>query len=220
MQLNLSHYLLLSLSTRLPTGSGQSNMELSLKFTFERNNTVAKILNGTYDNIRVFLNPHVTMPSPMWVDDGMHVAAKSSSSGPLEYQWRHLNELVNATDVQGSDIMPFSAACLYMGTGLTDLMHAAEQPEKRGAAAAVIPLGMMGTSLSTFLLVRQPTPTTPTNSHAPSTPPSTRRCLVGRHTHRAVDAPPSPACVCQCLVHGLQRIYRRSSRDGVSARAP
>ena len=80
--------------------SGQSNMELSLSFTFSRNLTVAKILEGHYSNVRVYLNPHVTMPQPMWVDDGTHVAARSKASGPLEYRWRHVRDVVNGSDVQ------------------------------------------------------------------------------------------------------------------------
>jgi len=49
---------------------GQSNMELSLGFTFERNDTVAAIANGSYDNIRVYLSPHLRAPEPVYVSSG------------------------------------------------------------------------------------------------------------------------------------------------------
>jgi sialate O-acetylesterase len=37
--------------------SGQSNMQLMMDYTFERNTSVAKIRNGQYQNIRLFYGP-------------------------------------------------------------------------------------------------------------------------------------------------------------------
>ena len=89
--------------------SGQSNMELSLKFTFERNETIKDIVAGKYSNVRAFLNPHITSPSPIFVSPG-DTSSKGLGTGaspPMEWTWNKLATVSNATDVQGSALMEF-----------------------------------------------------------------------------------------------------------------
>jgi hypothetical protein len=103
--------------------SGQSNMELDFKYTFERNVTMAKIAAGRYDNMRVYLHPHVTSPKPLHVITGNESEAESEqgqnlgagAAGPsLEYSWTHVKDAVNSSSWQESLLLEFSAACLYM----------------------------------------------------------------------------------------------------------
>ena len=45
----------------------QSNMELSMYYTFSRNLTKAAILAGRYNNIRMMSLPHNPSPTPSYV---------------------------------------------------------------------------------------------------------------------------------------------------------
>eukprot|EP01044_Picomonas_judraskeda_P004478 COSAG03_NODE_394_length_8267_cov_48.943315_5_plen_355_part_00 len=142
--------------------SGQSNMELSFKFTFERNSTMKEIAAGRYDNVRVYLHPHVTSPRPLHVITGNEsiesnhlreqrlggADPRGRSSGAintLEYSWTHVADAVNSSSWQDSLLLEFSAACLYMGVGLTEHMINASA-ESAQFDSAVVPLGLMGVS--------------------------------------------------------------------------
>ena len=128
------------------TSAAQSNMELSLRFTFERNDTIARIANGTYDNVRVYLHPHVADTSPIFVTNGMamastkdedeHARAAVAVTGQpgLEWSWSKLKSVINTSNVQESALMGYSAACLYFGLALTEKMKAADQAVPLGYA--------------------------------------------------------------------------------------
>jgi sialate O-acetylesterase len=125
--------------------SGQSNMELSFKFTFERNSTMKEIAAGRYDNVRVYLHPHVASPRPLHVITGNESTEwrleAEQQERTLEYTWTHVKDAVNSSSWQDSLLLDFSAACLYMGVGLTEHMNnaSAKQDER-------VPLGLMGVS--------------------------------------------------------------------------
>lgn len=132
--------------------SGQSNMELSFKFTFERNSTMKQIAAGRYNNMRVYLHPHVTSARPLYVITGnesteqqqqqLEAEADGNSRGTtLEYSWTHVKDAVNSSSWQDSLLLDFSAACLYMGVGLTDHMINASTKDSE-----LVPLGLMGVS--------------------------------------------------------------------------
>jgi hypothetical protein len=81
--------------------SGQSNAELSVHFTFDRNESVAAILAGRYDNVRLMMGTHKSSTSPQWV----HKTAGGAS-------WHRVVDLVNATATGRSPLFGFPAMCV------------------------------------------------------------------------------------------------------------
>ena len=86
--------------------TGQSNMELDLIHTFNRNETVAKIANGSYDNIRIYLNPHVYAHSPVYVSNGVasakaaqhtHYRNGGGAGSSLDWSWTRVKDAVNVS---------------------------------------------------------------------------------------------------------------------------
>jgi sialate O-acetylesterase len=183
--------------------SGQSNMELSLKFTFERNKTVADILAGKYQTIRAYLNPHVTSPTPVFVSPGSPASAHDTifagASSNMEWTWNKLATVVNGSDVQGSPLMAFSAACLYFGIGLTERMEKASYKSRAATsdqqAEGVIPLGMMGVSWGGTLIEQW----TPIERQAACTNISCLGCVKENSTNGCHFSPQSAS---QCTGNG------------------
>lgn len=106
--------------------SGQSNAELSVGYTFYRNESVASILAGRYDNLRMMLGTHKSSTAPQWV----HQTAGGT-------RWARVTDLVNASaDPQSSALFGFPAMCFYFGKSLTDKM-------RNSSSAPPPPLGMV-----------------------------------------------------------------------------
>lgn len=70
--------------------SGQSNAELSVEYTFDRNESVAGLLAGRYDNVRMMLGTHASATSPLWLHKGYggkwaRATDLVNASGPVEH---------------------------------------------------------------------------------------------------------------------------------------
>jgi hypothetical protein len=113
--------------------SGQSNAELSVHFTFDRNDSVAAILEGRYNNVRLMMGTHKSATSPQFV----HKTRGGAS-------WHRVTDLVNATATEASTLFGFPAMCWYFGKSLTDKMAAATASATGGVSSAPPPpLGMV-----------------------------------------------------------------------------
>jgi sialate O-acetylesterase len=150
--------------------SGQSNMELNLHFTFEKNDTYAAVGQGKYKNIRIFHLNHNPMPyrKSAWV----------LNTSAVMTNWTVADESSVINRGQGDQCPPdpenhnrqsctqldqFSAACWYFAQKLTDRFVAEAAAEQAAsapatAAAAVVPLGMIesawgGTTIEQWLSV-------------------------------------------------------------------
>ena len=105
--------------------SGQSNAELAVEYTFDRNASVAGILAGRYDNVRMMLGTHDSATSPQWLHK-QHAG-----------KWARATDLVNASAaVEHSELFGFPAMCWYYGKSLTDTMRSS-------SSAPPPPLGMV-----------------------------------------------------------------------------
>lgn len=110
--------------------SGQSNMWLPLWFTFERNITTAKVLNGSYANIRLWRGglgevegQGGNFVGPAGVEPG------SDSGEALTNQWRHPAD-VAVIDIRDGEpwFWEFPATCWYAAQFLTDLLGDSAPP--------------------------------------------------------------------------------------------
>lgn len=105
--------------------TGQSNMQLMLEYTFERNSTISRIRAGQYENIRLFYGPmnfdYATEQSDVWV-----IRAADNQDGEFipEYNqltvggWRLPRYLVDAIP-DGHNTPPWCRAAPHPGTART-----------------------------------------------------------------------------------------------------
>ena len=128
--------------------SGQSNMQLMMEYTFERNKSVAAIRQGQYDNIRVFHGPmnfdYATNRTDIWVVAGQQGGDRTDLSVGA---WRYPRDTVDLIP-DGFTTPPFYlttnfgrmyATCWYTFEALTDaLIAAGEQPPPFGLIAVAV----------------------------------------------------------------------------------
>ncbi len=114
--------------------SGQSNMELGLEFTIQRNASYAAARAGRSESIRLFQLAHNPAEAPQWVI--------TNSSEAIEMAW------TSPKDADANGTLPgFSAACYYFGEALTDRMR---------DEGGVVPVGLIesafgGTMIESWL---------------------------------------------------------------------
>jgi hypothetical protein len=115
--------------------TGQSNMWLPLKNTFDRNASLAALLAGKYSTLRFFNLPAATSTSPRFVVNA------SRGPGPNDGYWRHASaaaaDIVDPSTGE-SAFVSFSSTAWYFGQALTDLMQA------NGSA---VPIGLIHTAV-------------------------------------------------------------------------
>ena len=86
--------------------SGQSNMQLMLDYTFERNASVAAIRAGKYRNIRLFYGPmnfdYASNRSDIWVINADQAGDPVANRNQLSTGgWRHPENLVEDIRSEG-----------------------------------------------------------------------------------------------------------------------
>ena len=134
---------------------GQSNMWLPLWFTFARNATTIKVLNGSYSNIRLWRGGlgQVSAPgggSGNWV--GPAGPEPGSDSGDaLNNQWRHPYDVAFNNEIRPGEpwFWEFPSTCWYTAQFLTDLI---------GPTAP--PMGLMTTPVGGTMLEEWSSPET------------------------------------------------------------
>ena len=114
--------------------SGQSNVQLSMSFTFALNASVAAIKAGNYSNLRYYQIEYAPWAAaPMWV------LPQYATQG-LGYQWWRSGDLVGQVDGRGNPadaLRDAYATCFYFAQALTDQM---------AAAGAVVPIGVLASA--------------------------------------------------------------------------
>ena len=105
--------------------SGQSNMELTLHYTFNRNNTLDAIGAGKYHNIRIRQFPHNANNESVYVVSPGHGALGPGLSTWLSAKQAYDNEIQMKSCgwcgmMNRSVLVDFSAACWYFAQALTD----------------------------------------------------------------------------------------------------
>ena len=129
--------------------SGQSNMELNLHFTFEKNDTFAAVGAGKYKNIRIFHLGHNPMPFRQMahvVNDSLALSNWTIMDETAVNFGGHGDQCPPSKGGRGKDctaLDQFSAACFYFAQSLTDRMA---EDVAQGGAEAVVPLGMIETA--------------------------------------------------------------------------
>ena len=136
--------------------SGQSNMELGLYYTFTRNQSLASIAAGKYDNIRLLHFDKTPLPQPSYVTNGSIATPAQATNSSWFTPTVAMKEMKDPT-CHGSSCQTvlddFSAACWYFAESLTDRM-AAEAADETGAAP--VPMGLIhsaygGTCIESWL---------------------------------------------------------------------
>ena len=145
--------------------SGQSNMELGLFYTLNRNESAAAVSAGKYANIRLLHFDHNPQPHPQYVTNGSIATTGNSSwltPAAALADKHNAGTMGDCASVFGS----FSAACWYFGAALSDRMLAEEQQQAQAAAgggsgaavaaAAAVPIGLIesafgGTCIESWL---------------------------------------------------------------------
>ncbi len=135
--------------------SGQSNMELGLYYTFTRNESLAAVSSGKYDNIRIMHFDHNPVESPLFVTNGSiatNYPDNSSWLAPAAAMKMKKNDCHG--DNCPSELDGFSAACWYFGESLTDRMVA--DLEDGGRDTEPVPIGLIqsafgGTCIESWL---------------------------------------------------------------------
>ena len=105
--------------------SGQSNVQLSMSFTFALNASVAALKAGNYSNIKYYQIEYAP-----WDADPMWVLPRYATQG-LGYQWWNSRDLVGQVDARGNpaDLLRDAyATCFYFAQALTDQMASAGLP--------------------------------------------------------------------------------------------
>jgi len=115
--------------------TGQSNMWLPLKNTFDRNASLAALLAGKYSNLRFFNLPSALSTTPRFVVNTTH------GPGPNDGFWRHASSA--AADIVDpatgeSAFVSFSSTAWYFAQALTDLMQ---------GNGSVVPIGLVHTAV-------------------------------------------------------------------------
>eukprot|EP00912_Choanoflagellata_sp_UC4_P000343 UC4_evm6s209 len=131
--------------------SGQSNMELNLHFTFEKNDTFEAVANGDFENIRFFHMNHNPRPyhKPQYV---------INDSVPL-HNWIMANNDAVINRGKGDQcpgrkctwLDQFSAACFYFATSLTSFMRSKSE---------IVPIGLIesaygGTQIEQWMSIEE-----------------------------------------------------------------
>ena len=118
--------------------AGQSNMQLMLEYTFERNASIERVRRGSYDNIRLFYGPmnfdYATNQTDVWVINADQAGDPVQSFNKLSTGgWRSPRNLIDPIP-DGHNTPPwylstefsrFYATCWYTFEALTDAMLAA-----------------------------------------------------------------------------------------------
>jgi sialate O-acetylesterase len=116
--------------------SGQSNAWLPLWFTFERNESTAKVAAGAYDNLRLWRGGLGKVSKPTgggsgnWVGPkGVEPPGSNDGSDALTNQWRHPKDLLSPNFIRDGEpwLWEFPSTCFYTVAYLTDLMRDAGQ---------------------------------------------------------------------------------------------
>ena len=172
--------------------SGQSNMELNMHFTFEKNDTYAAVAADRYTNIRLFHLAHNPVPysemawlinssvvTTNWTVADHHIVDTGGKGEQCPDQGKSNRPQCTAID-------QFSAACWYFAQALTDRMVA--EAEATGSSTDPVPLGMIesaygGTTIEQWVsLEEQVQPGTCSNitclanKSAPVTPATAKAC--------------------------------------------
>lgn len=135
--------------------SGQSNMELGLYYTFTRNQSLAAVASGKYDNIRLLHFDHNPLKKPTYVTNGSIATSRENSSWLTPAAaMAAIKDGCHGPRCQ-SELDAFSATCWYFGESLTDRMVAEAEAEGSGGAAPV-PIGLIesafgGTCIESWL---------------------------------------------------------------------
>ena len=131
-------------------------MELGLYYTFTRNQSLAAIDAGKYDNIRLLHFDHNPQKQPAYVTNGSVVSTNSAGNASWlrpAAAMKTIKKGCRGPDCQ-TQLDGFSAACWYFAESLTDRMAAQEADE----TAAAVPLGLIesafgGTCIESWLSV-------------------------------------------------------------------
>ncbi len=135
--------------------SGQSNMELGLYYTFTRNESLAAIASGKYDNIRIMHFDHNPLDSPAFVTNGsIATNYPDNSSWLAPAAAMEMKKSGCRGDNCQSELDGFSAACWYFGESLTDRMVADLEDDESDAEP--VPIGLIqsafgGTCIESWL---------------------------------------------------------------------
>ncbi len=132
--------------------AGQSNMQLMLEYTFERNASIAKIRQGRYDNIHLFYGPmnfdYTTNQTDVWVINADQAGDPVTDFNKLLVGgWRSPKNLVDL--IPGGHNTPpwylstefsrFYSTCWYTFEALTDsLLEAGGKPPPFGLLAVAV----------------------------------------------------------------------------------
>ena len=135
--------------------SGQSNMELGLYYTFTRNESLAAIASGKYNNIRIMHFDHNPLETPTYVTNGsIATNYPNNSSWLTPAAAMQMRKSGCRGDNCQSELDGFSAACWYFGESLTDRMMA--EFENSRDVAEPVPIGLIesafgGTCIESWL---------------------------------------------------------------------
>jgi sialate O-acetylesterase len=163
--------------------SGQSNMELNMHFTFEKNDSYAAVAQDKYTNIRFFHLGH--NPSPFkemqWLTNQSIVTTNwTIADNSAVLNGGHGSQCAGRGSGDCTGLDQFSAACWYFAQKLTDRMiteaEAVGDDSAAAAAAAIVPLGMIesaygGTTIEQWVSVEAQLRCTNVSCHANSSIP-------------------------------------------------
>ena len=142
--------------------AGQSNMQLIMRHTFSRNDTIAALAAGKYNNLRVYQHPNIASATPIYVQPPKMRPAAGTMD--LSMRWNRASDaarylkLYNRSKISGSDLfhpganqsvlMDYGGICMYFGVALTDKLRAQRRAESNNSESddVDVPLGLMDVS--------------------------------------------------------------------------
>jgi hypothetical protein len=138
-------------------------MQLIMRHTFSRNETIAALAAGKYNNLRVYQHPNIASATPVYVQPGKMRPAAGAMD--LQMEWNQASDaakfkkLYNHSKRDGSDLFhpgayqsilnDYGGICMYYGVALTDKLRAQRRAASKGKDEtddADVPLGLMDVS--------------------------------------------------------------------------
>ncbi|CAB9528805.1 Sialate O-acetylesterase [Seminavis robusta] len=99
--------------------SGQSNMQLSMNYSFHKYDTAMSILHGKYSNIRIMAGESINRVYGLDRNGGWNYAKYGSQDG--SNPWMTAQQSVDGNNMDDSPLMLFGATCWWFAQSLVDM---------------------------------------------------------------------------------------------------